>query len=240
MLHRTCRFLLNVLFPQRCQACRSSLPFSSSAPVCQKCDARIRWIAPPHCVTCGRTLGLAGLCAACVANPEKFHFDRALACVAYEGPIRKILHRYKFGRKIVLNGFLAERLLRFTERHLKESEFDAVAAVPLDPERRNQRGFNQSRILSAALSEKMKLKDLSPVLGRKKSVSAQALLAKRQRRTNVRGAFFLKDSEPFSRFKRVLLVDDILTSGQTLSECAKTIKAAGAESVTALAFARAL
>lgn len=239
MLNRVFSFLLNVFFPPRCQACRSMLPFSSAVAVCDSCVRRIRWIEPPYCVACGRSLRLSGICPACPRGGEKFHFDMALACVAYEGPVRNILRRYKFGRKTVLNGFLTRYWLNFASRNLNKNDFDAVVAVPLDPERQDQRGFNQSRIFCAALVKTMALKDLSWALARKKSASAQSLLAKRDRKTNVRGAFFLKDQTPFSRFKRVLLVDDILTSGQTLSECAKTLKGAGVESVTALAFARA-
>ncbi len=151
-----------------------------------------------------------------------------------------MLHRYKFGRKTVLKRFLTRHLLDFAEKNLKKEDFDAVLAVPLDPAGHYSRGFNQSRALSSALGKRLKLRDLSRAVGRKRGHSRQSLLAKKERRINVRGAFFLKDKAAFSRFKRVLLVDDILTSGQTLSECAKTLKNAGADSVTALAFARAL
>ena len=240
MLHKVFVFLLNVCFPPRCQACRSILPFSNTASVCEPCVSRIRWIEPPHCVACGRSLGVLGICPACPRGGEKFHFDRALACAAFEGPVREMLHRYKFNRKTVLKSFLTQRLLEFASKNLKKEDFDAVLAVPLDPAGHDSRGFNQSRVLSDALGKKMALKDLSSALGRKKSLSHQSLLAKTARKTNVRGAFFLKDKTAFRRFKRVLLVDDILTSGQTLSECAKTLKESGAQSVTALAFARAL
>lgn len=240
MLNKAFTFLLNVLFPPRCQACRSTLSFSNSAPVCGPCVSRIRWIEPPHCVACGRSLGILGICPACPTGGEKFHFDKALACAAYEGPVRKMLHRYKFGRKTALKSFLKSHLLDFAAKNLKNEDFDAVLAVPLDSDGLYYRGFNQSRVLSEALGKSMKLRDLSSAVGRKKSPSRQSLLAKRERKTNVRGAFFLKDKTAFSGSGRVLLVDDILTSGQTLSECAKTLKEAGAKSVTALAFARAL
>src|SRR3989338_8048579 len=111
MLHRAFLFLLTVLFPTRCQACRSALPFSKPAAVCDPCVRHIHWIEPPHCVACGRSLRVSGICPACPLGGEKFHFDKALACAAFEGPVREMLHRYKFGRKTVLKNFLTRHLI---------------------------------------------------------------------------------------------------------------------------------
>ena len=234
--------LLGLLFPPQCQACRVGLALSDSRGICESCISRIRWIVPPHCVTCGRTLVYAaeGRCELCRAGGETFHFDRAFACAAYDGPVRDLLRRYKFGRKTLLEGFIANRLVHFAVKHFKHGDFDAVMAVPLDPARHFFRGFNQSRLLSKKIAAAMKLKDLSSAAGRKKTGFCQSLLPKKSRKTNVQNVFYLKNRRSLKRIKKILLVDDILTSGQTLSECAKALKEGGANSVTALAFARAL
>ena len=114
---------------------------------------------------------------------------------------------------------------------------DGVAAVPLDLEKKRSRGFNQSELLSAQIALELKVPDVSKELTRKKSESPQALLAKTDRKINVRDRFAVKNTGSF-RAIRVLLIDDILTTGHTTSECAKTLKNAGAASVTVMACAR--
>ena len=240
MLKRLGASLLGLLLPPRCQACQADLHLSNMMGICASCEARIRWIASPHCQTCGRTLTYTteGRCELCRSSGETFHFDRAYACAAYEGPLRDILRRYKFGRKKALERFIGSRLVDFATQHFKHSDFDAVMAVPLDPARQFARGFNQSLQLSRMISSAMKLKDISSLAARKKSASCQSLLPKRERKINIQNMFYLRNSDAFKKFKSILLVDDILTSGQTLSECARVLKEAGAYCVTVLAFAR--
>lgn len=240
MLLKLRDFFIGLIFPPHCQACRKALSFSSAEGLCPSCISCIRWIKGPHCVTCGRTLTLTaeGRCELCRHEGITAHFDRAYVCAAYEGPIREILHRYKFNRKTAVERFISKRLIDFAGRHLHPQDFDAVMAVPLDPVRHFFRGFNQSARLSKTVGRSLKLKEISSLAGRKTSRSCQSLLSKKDRASNVRDVFYLKDPSKFGRFKRILLVDDILTSGRTLSECARALKDAGAGSVTALAFAR--
>ncbi len=233
---------MGLLFPPECQVCRSMLPLRDSSGVCPKCESQIQWIKPPHCAGCGRTLKnlKRALCGICESESEPLNFDRAYACAAYQGPAREILHRYKFDRRIFLGNFLSNRILAFADKYLKKQDFDAVMAVPLDPKRHLSRGFNQSSLLSQKLSKAMKLKEISKLVARKSSSSCQSLLSRQERKANLRDCFFVTDKRSLARFKRILLVDDIMTSGQTFSECAKTLKKNGARSVTAFAFARGI
>ena len=170
---------------------------------------------------------------------ESFHFDRAFACALYEGKMKELLHAYKFSQHKYLKNFFVKILHELIESNLKNEKFDLVAAIPLDRDKRNERGFNQSELLTQALAAKLKIMDGSKNITRTPSPSPQSLLAKRERKLNVQGHFSIRDKHFFDA-KSVLLVDDILTTGQTASECAKTLKEAGARSVTVLACARGL
>ena len=225
-----------LVFPPECEVCHATRPPSPSSGVCARCESGIRWLEPPFCVSCGRSLRFEGIkCAAC--EGESFHYDRAFACAFYEGTMRELIHAYKFGGRKYLKNFFASRLERFIGRHLSERPFDAVAAVPMDPQKKRSRGFNQSELLSAPIAAALKIPDVSKELTRKKSDSPQALLAKTDRKTNVKNRFAVKNTADF-KTKNVLLIDDILTTGHTASECAKALKNAGAASVTVLVCAR--
>jgi competence protein ComFC len=177
----------------------------------------------------------SGGCTECLG--ETFHFDRAFACTLYDGAMKKLLHAYKFHNRTILKNFFSEVLSRFVSLHLDLGALDAVAAMPLDPERKNTRGFNQSALLCSSVAKKFKKTDLSPQLLRQRSPSTQSLLKKSERKSNVRGRFFVKDRGIFTG-KNILLIDDILTTGQTASECARILKEAGARAVTVLVLAR--
>ena len=254
---------LSLFFPVECEACgktlsggRQAAGLSADALVaglCAACEAEVQWLKPPFCQGCGRSMSyfppeapacrtdkdlpLAGerRCSAC--KNEIFAYDEAFACAVYDGHIKKVLCHYKFGRHRALKEYLAEMLTRFVRGYLAHRRFDAVVAVPLDAAKTRQRGFNQSRLLSRKLAAELRLPDESPALVRKKSLSDQSRLSKAARRLNVRGCFHTTAAGRFAD-KKLLLVDDILTTGETASECARTLKAAGAESVTVLACAR--
>jgi competence protein ComFC len=224
--------ILSLLFPVQCATCGRSLRFDRPGHLCGDCVAKIRWIQPPACPFCGRPK--RGLCEC--GQKKAHHFDRVFACAFYEGLMKEALHTFKFNRRKSLENFFSEAMQTFAESHLKSLKFDAVLSVPLDLEKKRERGFNQSEALSKKIAESLRLSELSKTLGRKKSASPQALLAKNERRKNIEGCFFAK--KPLGEAKNLLLIDDIFTTGLTVSECAKTLKNMGAKDVTVLVAAR--
>jgi ComF family protein len=227
--------LLSLVFPNVCESCAAVVPPSSNG-VCALCAARIRLIAPPHCARCGRTLRADGAtCGDCGA--ETFHFDRAFACVYYEGKVKELLRAYKFGGRKTLLGFFTRVMARFIDASMREARFDTVIAVPLDRQKESERGFNQARPLAVAVAKKLALPHDLRALKRTRSTTPQSTLGKKDRLVNIRGRFFVKPGHTLGG-RRVLLVDDVLTTGQTASECARVLKEAGASSVTVLALAR--
>ncbi len=224
-----------LVFPNICEICKSSVT-AGAGPVCVPCRTRMKKIAPPFCPGCGRTsAGPDRLCGQCGHGARPF--DRAYAAFYYEGVTRELLHAYKYKERRSLEKIFAAALSDFVAAHLDTSEIDAVVSVPMDAPKTRRRGFNQSRLLCARLARSAGLPDLSGGFARRRSRGAQSLLRKSERAKNIAGSFFVKKPGTFAG-KNVLLVDDVLTTGFTASECASTLKADGAASVTVLAAAR--
>jgi ComF family protein len=230
--------LLDVLYPDECRVCGEGLHEVSRIPVCALCLAEP---VPLHteffCATC-RTpfvnrapLDEAGQCALCRLGLNGF--DQVYSFGAYEGTLRQLIHLFKFeGVQTLrrpLGAFLALALPR-------ETSFDAIVPMPLHWRRRWQRGFNQSDLLAREIARRWQA-PVRRLARRKKATAPQAGLTSAQRRLNVRGAFAVKRGVRLDGM-RILLVDDVLTTGATASACARALKRAGAEQVAFLALAR--
>ncbi len=227
-----------LLFPKICETCEELLPARDTRGVCGACANKILKITPPFCRLCGRTApGEKSLCGQC--RDTGFYFDRAYAAAYYEGKMQELLQAFKFSGRRSLKKYFSDELVGFISKYLDLSNIDALVSVPMDVKKENARGFNQAQLVTRLTAKKIKKEDLSPYLKRKKSSSTQSLLNKNQRRRNIEGSFFVSEPKIFSG-KKILLIDDILTTGFTASECSKTLKAAGAISVTLLAAARGL
>lgn len=168
---------------------------------------------------------------------QVLHTDQAWACTSYEGVIKDLIHAYKYKGRKYLGHFFSELLASFFDHHLSKESFNALAAIPLHPIKKRQRGFNQSELICHALSKQYRIKDASTSIRRIKNDTSQSLLGKIERREHVLGSFYVPHANSFV-YKKVLLIDDILTTGQTASECARILKLAGAVSVKLLVIAR--
>jgi ComF family protein len=164
--------------------------------------------------------------------------DRTIAAVYYDDVVRAALHHFKFNHKTALGGPLAELLLASLPNDMKFSHYHAVIPVPLHPSRQRQRGYNQSAILAKYVAKRMNVPIMSNNLRRIRPTDEQALIAGRDaRRQNVEQAFQV--TSPASvQGKSVIVIDDIMTTGATVNECARVLKKSGAASVLVLAVAR--
>lgn len=231
---RFLRFLLSLVLPADCALCGGALPHSSEGGVCATCESTLGYLDPPFCPACGRPAA-AGRCGRC--DGHSFHFDRAYACTYYEGPTRELLHLYKFSRRRALGRFFARRMAFFARTRVQPAAFDAVVAVPLDSRARRERGFNQSESVARLVAHELGVEHLPSAMRRSASPSPQSRLPRGKRKKNVSGRFSVSGAATL-RGRRLLLVDDVLTTGHTASECARVLKEAGAASVIALAYAR--
>ncbi len=160
-------------------------------------------------------------------------FDAAYSFGTYDGTLRELIHLFKYSRVKPLAAPLG-RLIASAIPH--DQTFDLVVPVPLHWRRKLERGFNQSELLAGAVARRYGLQPAN-VLRRKRSTSAQAGLSNAKRRVNVAGAFLVR-RKPEVESRKVLLIDDVMTTGATLAACAAALKRAGARSVSVLTLAR--
>ena len=195
----------------------------------------------PKCVVCGTEKDVtAYLCPACALTMRTLMDGKAesaerqvFAAYVYDGPAARIVQRYKYGGNRYLSAFMAQAMLRAAID--AELAFDCLCHVPLHEKKRRKRGFDQARLLAERLAD-LTGKPHFDAIRRVRNTPSQTKLNITQRKENMRGAF--EPVQPVSG--HVLLVDDVFTTGATAAECAGVLKAAGAEKVTVLTFARAM
>ncbi|HWJ04009.1 MAG TPA: ComF family protein [Verrucomicrobiae bacterium] len=214
-------------------------PSSAGCPMCRaqncQCKAQIlnNYFMRSTCKRCGKFAVTGSLCGECFARGEGFP-DKVLALAPYEGKMREVLHRFKFSGNRQCGKFLAELLLAGPVRDL--AGIDLVIPVPLHKTRLRQRGFNQAEVLAKALALGANLPIMTDLLSKEIPTDSQASLARHQRLTNLEAAFRVTRPQ-FTHGKRILLVDDITTTGATLEACGLALRQAGAAHLTAICVA---
>jgi ComF family protein len=197
-------------------------------------------IVPPFCARCsepfaGAIIG-SFVCANCAHR--KLYFDAAISAYRSRGIVRRIVLDFKYGRQVHLRHLLARWLCAaINDERIRGHHFDVIVPVPLHRARERERGFNQAALLADLLSAEMSIL-AKPVLQRVRYTTTQTAFDRAERMENLRGAFRLRKHADV-RGLRVLLIDDVLTTGSTVSECARVLKDAGASSVHAVTAARA-
>jgi ComF family protein len=203
--------------------------------LCPDCAREIKWIGDPLCPRCGRPFPKgtdSHLCSDCLR--QKHHFDWCRAVVAYQGVMAEAIQRFKYHGEIQL----ADSLGWFWKKMvLEDLPIEAIIPVPLHPSRLRERGFNQALVLGRILGRILDKRVLSKGLRRIRNTVPQVQLDHSQREKNVRGAFTVRETREIGD-KNILLVDDVLTTGATVNECAKVLKKAGARQVFVLSLAR--
>ncbi|MBI3943409.1 MAG: ComF family protein [Chloroflexi bacterium] len=221
------RLVVDLLFPPRCVHCKQAGQW-----LCQACLGQIRPVSPPYCRWCGSP-GVAGICARCRVHPPAFDIGYSLA--VYEEPVRSIIHHLKYKNGRWLAPLLGD-VLHTGFRQLAW-QIDAIVPVPLHPQREKERGFNQALLLAQELARREGLPLEVNLLRRVRYTRSQTGLDPAGRLANVAGAFACRDGQKVIG-RQVLLVDDVMTTGATMSACAQALKSGGAGKVYALALAR--
>lgn len=225
--------LLSFLFPNPCVCCMRAA--GRKRFLCATCEKTFSFYPIENtCKTCGTPMPAgADTCGKCLSL--KPAYTQLAVCAPFSGALRTALHRYKFYDRTDLAASFA-LMLSTRLRKLNLTDFQAIVPVPLSRERLKQRGYNQSELIAKLVAKDFGVPCISSALIRKKNTQQQATLHKGQRSKNVRGAFALQDADAL-RGMRVLLVDDIFTTGATMREAAKMLSASEA-SVIACAIAK--
>jgi competence protein ComFC len=232
---------LRAVFPHVCEFCgvREAGPAESFiCSECRKARLAIKWIVPPYCKKCGYefegSITNDFQCQYCIEHD--FAFASARAAVHLFGLIKEVVHRFKYERNRWFEPFLAELLIETALPDLKSNPVDLMIPIPLHKRRRRLRGFNQAECLVKPLATELGIPHEFGWLRRVRDTRQQALLEPEERPENVRNAFAFKG--PPLEGKRILLIDDVLTTGFTASACANELMKNGAGEVRVWTLAR--
>lgn len=270
MLHKFCTIFNQMLFPTKCMVCGSffqppnekkdglagepdlmvSVQATAvgllSAHLCAHCVQGLASVESPLCICCGLPFksrhGMDHCCGDCVKSPKKFRIARAP--MVYEKIFTEVIHCYKYKGKIQLARPLAGLLLAAFKHFWDQDGIDVIIPVPLHLKRFRQRGFNQAYLLvqkwqTMAGFDCSAFKVERDVLVRTVATAPQTGLGRKERAANIKDAFDLADETKIID-KRILLVDDVYTTGATVNECARLLLARGATHVDVLSLARAV
>ncbi len=236
--------LLNLVYPEGCFICSAPLARQRDCGICTDCwnKAVALRIIPPRCSCCGMPFfslqaDAGHLCGNCILEPPPYAGARSFGY--YTAELSSAIQGMKFLGRRDLAGHLAPLLATAFYETWSREEFDLVVPVPLHPKRRRDRGYNQSELLARYLARQIALPCKNDTLVRVRPTLPQVGLTDSQRQDNVRGAFRCADPEQISD-KRVLLIDDVMTTGATAASAAGALLEGGALRVSVLTVARAL
>jgi ComF family protein len=198
--------------------------------LCADCLTDLPAPPPAVCPQCAEQTTHGERCGACLK--EAPHFDRTIAVFHYDFPVDRIIHTLKYGHQLAVAGWLGQQLAERTQ-----GAGDIIMPLPLHALRLRERGFNQSMEIARRLGNCLNLRVDRNSLIRQRATQPQAGLALKERHANVRGAF---ECTADLSGQAILLIDDVMTSGATVNECARVLKLHGARQVTVAVAARAL
>lgn len=201
---------------------------AKEANICAGCRADLPWLDAKQCSSCAHPLPTPGLCGRCISEPP--HYDGVVAACRYAFPLDGLIQAYKYSGRLVAGAALASLLAdRMRQRP------DLMVPVPLTAHRLRERGFNQALELARTLGKQWGVPVQAELCVKTRDTAAQTRLPWKERRKNIRGAFVVEGGVSGCH---VAVVDDVLTTGATLSELARNLKRAGAISVTGYVIAR--
>ncbi len=219
-----------VLFPEVCYFC-GSLNDTEGSVVCSNCRSSVRSVVKPFCEICGLPLAKLNhfsddlFCGSCMSNAPAY--DRARYGVYYENAVRSAITRFKFHASLFNVRPIAEFLIDAFNRHYADESIDVILPIPIHRKRLIERGFNQVITLSKKLSNSTGIPIERTSLIKRKHTKPQVGLPRSKRILNLKNAFEVSKPEKISG-KRVLIIDDVSTTGATVSEAAKAVRKAGA------------
>lgn len=216
----------DILYPPRCPICEKP---ERTGNACSMCNGRLPYVGEIRCLKCGKELeyGNAEFCADCMK--KKHLFEYGVSVFSYDDAIKSSLYNFKYKNKRVFASYYAMEINRIYGKNIKNMYVDVIVPVPMYEFKKKIRGYNQAELIALELSLLLNIPVDSDYLIRIKNTVPQKELNDEDRANNVKNAFQIADKGV--KYNKVLLVDDIYTTGVTMDECAKVLKAAGIKSV---------
>lgn len=227
---QACLQLLDILFPHCCIQCHAG-----GSSFCDSCRAKLSYFVPPVCPGCGDPQVAQRLCLHCRYEPLKLSGLRAFS--DYVEPLRSIIHEFKYRGHPHLGDALGMLLAETYRRHHMTT--DLIIPVPLHVERLKQRGYNQAQLLADSCARQLHIPTSTSLLTRTRTTSTQVKLGVQERRSNLHGAFQYHHNATTQMLlnRKILVIDDVCTTGATIEACANLLFAAGAKEVWGLVLA---
>ncbi len=232
--------MLAIFFPAVCHLCEKPLGDPTDANICGNCRDSIKKIPEPFCHICGLPVsGLstrehAPICGRCLSDSPAY--GRARCAALHEDALRDAVLRFKYGKRMYIAKALAEILFECFQRHFQVQGFDLIIPIPIHRKRLRARGFNQSLLLAHRLSSHTGVRMARDLLQKTVDTPPQVRLGRKERITNIKGSFGVSDPHRITGSK-ILLIDDVLTTGATIGAAAQTLKRAKAARVDAMVLA---
>ncbi len=230
---------LAMVYPEVCQLCGAGRATPPEGFVCAGCRAKVRFVERPFCERCGRPypgeITVQFECPNC--REHELHFAHARSAVVACERMLEVIHRYKYKREMWFEPFLADLLMGVARRELANEEWDCIVPVPLYPTKQREREFNQAERLAGHLNAATGIPVNTRLIRRVRPTCTQTVLSRAEREENVRNAFAMRGGRRLNG-ERIVLLDDVLTTGATTSACAKVLRGAGAGEVCVWTVAR--
>jgi ComF family protein len=232
---------LGLVYPEICQLCHRHRATADDGLVCPQCWSQVRFIRPPFCERCGLPfqgdLTTTFECSNC--REMELHFSFARSAVVARTVVLEVIHRFKYSRALWFENFLADLVVREAAPVLRGQSWDFIVPVPLHPLKLREREFNQAEILARRLGAATDIPMDKKILRRVNPTATQTLLTREQRAANMKNAFAVRPGLRLAG-KRLVIVDDVFTTGATTSACARALRGAGAAEVCVWTVARGL
>ena len=233
---------LGFFYGEVCEACDKQRATAKEGYVCASCRADVKLIEPPFCERCGAVFPgkITGVFECGNCRDLELDFSHARAVAVADGVLLDILHRYKYENALWVEPFVTELFADVAGPQVKTGSWDMIIPVPLHPRRQKEREFNQAEVLGRALTRATGVALVTKFLQRTIDTRSQTRLPRTQRRENVRRAFRFRGTKGELAGKRIIVVDDVMTTGATTSACARLLRQNGAEEVCVWTLARGL
>jgi ComF family protein len=242
LLRRAGDALCSAVFPAPCRICGATLDFAGRLPVCLACLSSFTELAAPLCSRCGRPIlspqvgdSATILCRLC--RLETYDFDIARSYAFYDPPMVRAILLLKHGGVPPLGTWFASKVAEVVARESSDFDADLIVPVPLHRARRRERGYNQAELIARPLAHQLGLPAGNNILVRSRPRPGALRLTRSQRWSAAKGAFATRPGAKVDKL-RILLVDDVMTTGATLDACSRVLRRAGAARVMALTVAR--
>ena len=223
---------LGFLYPPVCQFCKTNRATAQEGYVCSDCWTQVRFIRAPFCDRCGLPFNGAITTTFVCTNCQylKLYFSFARSAVVAKTLVLEAIHRYKYSHALWFENFLADLLIREAASALRGQGWDFIVPVPLHPLKRREREFNQAELLANRLGTATNIPVNTQLIQRTSATLTQTRLTREQRATNMKDAFIVRKNARLAG-QKIVILDDVFTTGATTNACAKALRAAGAGDV---------